>query len=57
MSSCDHLQLKEKANFTAAIVTVGHALHGTHLSVWLTTDEIDAKLWAAAIAVLCGVLE
>jgi hypothetical protein len=33
------------------------ALNRAYLGVWLAIDEVNPKLWAAAIAVVCGVLE
>jgi len=55
--SFDYLELKVIADRAAATATVIRALTRAHLGVWLAIDEINPKLWAAAIAVIVGVLK
>jgi hypothetical protein len=56
MSSCNHLQFKVNGVNSTVFVHIP-ALNGADLSVLLAIDEVNPKLWAAAIAVVCGVLE
>jgi hypothetical protein len=58
MSSCNHLQFKVLGIFSANRICICIlALNRAYLGVWLAIDEVNPKLWAAAIAVVCGVLE
>jgi hypothetical protein len=57
MSSCHHLQCEILGGSATVVLVNIHSLNGADLSVLLASNKVDAKLWAAAIAVILCIPE